>query len=163
MPSSSKRSTRNWESDRVRPELIAFRELDTLVRNLTDQLAGYRRRALAAESRTRELEQDVARLTTELDEANIAASAAAESRDHALSAAREATASARAARASLAELEQTAAAQAAEAASAEVFPQPTSRETERLKEKLAEAKERTAQLADRVRFLRQQLMHGSEK
>jgi len=44
----------------VRPETIAFSELDTLVRNLSDQLAGYRRRALSAESRTRELEQVVA-------------------------------------------------------------------------------------------------------
>ena len=41
----------------MRPDLAAFRELDTLVRNLSDQLAGYRRRALAAESRVRELEQ----------------------------------------------------------------------------------------------------------
>lgn len=147
----------------MRPEIIAFRELETLVRNLTDQLAGYRRRALAAELRTRELEQDVARLTSELDESKIAASAAVESREHALSAAREATASARTARASLAELEQTVAAHAAEAASAEVFPQPSSPENERLKERLAEAKERTAQLADKVRFLRQQLMQGADK
>ena len=44
----------------MRPETIAFSELDTLVRNLSDQLAGYRRRALSAESRTRELEQVVA-------------------------------------------------------------------------------------------------------
>ena len=43
-------------SDSVRPETIAFRELETLVRHLADELAGFRRRALLAESRLRELE-----------------------------------------------------------------------------------------------------------
>lgn len=43
-------------SDSVRPEIIAFRELETLVRHLADELAGFRRRALLAESRLRELE-----------------------------------------------------------------------------------------------------------
>ena len=43
-------------SDSVRPEIIAFRELETLVRHLGDELAGFRRRALLAESRLREFE-----------------------------------------------------------------------------------------------------------
>lgn len=43
-------------SDSVRPEVAAFRELETLVRHLGDELAGFRRRALLAESRVRELE-----------------------------------------------------------------------------------------------------------
>jgi hypothetical protein len=43
-------------SDSVRPEVTAFRELETLVRHLGDELAGFRRRALVAESRVRELE-----------------------------------------------------------------------------------------------------------
>ena len=43
-------------SDSVRPETIAFRELETLVRHLGDELAGFRRRALVAEGRVRELE-----------------------------------------------------------------------------------------------------------
>ncbi len=43
-------------SDSVRPEIAAFRELETLVRHLGDELAGFRRRALLAESRVRELE-----------------------------------------------------------------------------------------------------------
>ena len=43
-------------SDSDRPETIAFRELETLVRHLGDELAGFRRRALLAESRVRELE-----------------------------------------------------------------------------------------------------------
>jgi len=43
-------------SDSVRPEIVAFRELEQLVRHLGDELAGFRRRALLAESRLRELE-----------------------------------------------------------------------------------------------------------
>ena len=43
-------------SDNVRPEIVAFRELETLVRHLGDELAGFRRRALLAEARVRELE-----------------------------------------------------------------------------------------------------------
>ena len=45
-------------SDNARPETIAFRELEQLVRHLGDELAGFRRRALLAESRLRELETD---------------------------------------------------------------------------------------------------------
>lgn len=147
----------------MRPEVTAFRELDTLVRNLTDQLAGYRRRALAGEARARELEHDVTKLTAALDEARLAATAAVESREHALAAAREATASARTARESLALLEAASAGTTDASESSEIFPKAESAETTRLKEKLQEAKERTAQLADRVRFLRQQLMHGADK
>ena len=43
-------------SDSVRPEVTAFRELETLVRHLGDELAGFRRRALLAEARLKELE-----------------------------------------------------------------------------------------------------------
>jgi len=43
-------------SDSVRPEIVAFRELETLVRHLGDELAGFRRRALLAEARVRDLE-----------------------------------------------------------------------------------------------------------
>src|SRR4029079_6443394 len=43
-------------SDSERPEIVAFRELETLVRHLGDELAGFRRRALLAEARVRELE-----------------------------------------------------------------------------------------------------------
>ena len=47
-------------SDSERPETVAFRELEVLVRHLADELAGFRRRALLAESRVRELEGDEA-------------------------------------------------------------------------------------------------------
>src|SRR3954471_23014775 len=46
-------------SDSVRPDTPAtraFLELETLVRHLGDELAGFRRRALLAESRLRELD-----------------------------------------------------------------------------------------------------------
>ena len=43
-------------SDDARPDLAAVHELEILVRHLADELAGFRRRALTAESRLRELE-----------------------------------------------------------------------------------------------------------
>ena len=45
-------------SDSERPEIAAFRDLEQLVRHLGDELAGFRRRALLAESRLRELENE---------------------------------------------------------------------------------------------------------
>ena len=45
-------------SDNARPETLAFRDLEQLVRHLGDELAGFRRRALLAESRLRELESE---------------------------------------------------------------------------------------------------------
>jgi chromosome segregation ATPase len=50
-------------SDNVRPEVAAFRELETLVRHMGDELAGFRRRALLAEARIRELDQQGASAT----------------------------------------------------------------------------------------------------
>lgn len=45
-------------SDSARPEIAAFRELETLVRHVADELAGFRRRALLAEARLREVENE---------------------------------------------------------------------------------------------------------
>jgi hypothetical protein len=39
-----------------RPELASFRELESLVRHLVDELAGFRRRALQAEARLKAIE-----------------------------------------------------------------------------------------------------------
>jgi hypothetical protein len=47
-------------SDSERPEALAFQELEQLVRHLGDELAGFRRRALVAEARVRELESQEA-------------------------------------------------------------------------------------------------------
>ncbi len=43
-------------SEHARPDIEAFRELEGLVRDLGEQLASYRERALAAESRLRALD-----------------------------------------------------------------------------------------------------------
>lgn len=43
-------------SDSERPDVAAFRELEYLVRSLGDELASFRRRALQAEARVRELD-----------------------------------------------------------------------------------------------------------
>lgn len=43
-------------SDHARTDVEAFRELENLVRSLGEQLASYRRRALAAEERLREID-----------------------------------------------------------------------------------------------------------
>jgi len=43
-------------SDSARPEIVAFRDLELVVRNLADELASFRRRALTAEARLRDLE-----------------------------------------------------------------------------------------------------------
>ena len=56
-------------SDSERPEITAFRDLEQLVRHLGDELAGFRRRALLAESRLRELETENAVLRGRLESA----------------------------------------------------------------------------------------------
>ena len=43
-------------SDNERSEILAFRELTTLVRHLGDELASFRKRALSAESRVKAME-----------------------------------------------------------------------------------------------------------
>jgi chromosome segregation ATPase len=47
------------ESASVRPEVAAFQDLALLVRHLEDELASFRRRALSAEARVKELEASV--------------------------------------------------------------------------------------------------------
>lgn len=42
-------------SDNERPELKAFRELEKLVRHLGEEMGGFRRRALQAETRLKEI------------------------------------------------------------------------------------------------------------
>ena len=70
-------------SGSARPEITAFRELETLVRHLADELAGFRRRALLAEARVREAEsqgtapvvqekRDLADRVTQLEHENAA-------------------------------------------------------------------------------------------
>jgi hypothetical protein len=113
----------------VRPDVAAFRELELLVRHLSDQLAGYRRRALGAEARVRELEQRTQAL------------------EGALTAAR---------------------AQAVPPAPVPmVLPSAgdarLEAENRQLRQRLAEARERTGVLVARVRFVRQAAGQGGER
>ena len=159
----------------MRPEVAAFHELDALVRKLTDQLSGYRRRAMSSEVRARELESQREATQSLLIDTRSELAAASESREHALAAAREASAAAKLARAALAELEQTAAANG-QSNSNEFGVQTRSSsdlsgvtvgdlaaENARLRARLVDARERTAQLAERVRFLRQQLTQSADR
>jgi chromosome segregation ATPase len=146
----------------VRPETAAFRELDTLVRHLSEQLAGYRRRALAAESRSRELEQVVAERDGTLIEVRAEGQRANQLRALLESKVRELEAKAELARSEIARV-QSAFAAAAEAAMPQAVESELERENERLRARLTEAAEKTAQLGDRVRFLRQQIGHGAER
>ena len=146
----------------MRPETIAFRELDSLVRNLSDQLAGYRRRALAAESRTRELEQLVAERDGTLIEVRADGLRSTQARALLEARVRELEAKAEVARAELLRA-QAAFAAAAEAATPNAVESELARENARLRARLAEAGERTTQLGERVRFLRQQVGQGAER
>ncbi len=146
----------------MRPETIAFRELDSLVRNLSDQLAGYRRRALSAESRTRELEQVVAERDGTLIEVRADGLRSTQARALLEAKVRELEAKAEVARAELLRA-QAAFAAAAEAATPNAVESELARENARLRARLAEAGERTNQLGERVRFLRQQVGQGAER
>ena len=107
-------------SDSVRPERAAFAELERLVRNLGEELAFFRRRALEAERRLREVAPEHA----------------------AQPGAPTASGSAEQLRARLAELE---------------------RENQDLRARLDEAAQRTKQMAERVKFLRQQEETSGER
>jgi len=147
----------------VRPETIAFRELDSLVRNLSDQLAGYRRRALSAESRTRELEQVVAERDGTLIEVRADGLRSTQARALLEAKVRELEAKAEVARAELLRAQAAFAAAAAEEATPNAVESELARENARLRARLAEAGERTTQLGERVRFLRQQVGQGAER
>jgi hypothetical protein len=146
----------------VRPDTIAFRELDTLVRNLSDQLAGYRRRALSAELRTRELEQLVAERDGTLIEVRADGLRSNQARALLEAKVRELEARADFAKAEVVRV-QAAFAAAAEAATPQAVDSELARENERLRARLSEAGEKMTQLGERVRFLRQQVGQGAER
>jgi hypothetical protein len=155
-------STRNSVSVLVRPEIAVFRELDTLVRNLSDQLAGFRRRALAAEARSRELEQILAGMTGKLDEVRQQAEDTQQSRDAALVQARTLEAQLSVARGEVQRV-QAAFAEVSAKATPEAMDQELAKENERLRARLQDAREKATQLTERVRFLRQQVGQGAER
>ena len=160
----------------MRPESAAFHELDTLVRNLSDQLAGYRRRAMAAEARVRELDAAVESTTLALAQAESALSAASVARQRAESEAAAALAEAGASRADAAAMRNELTARTTTAPSpgpvavTEVAARASAvsdasllRENAALRSLLGEAREKTAQLMERARFLRQQVGLGADK
>lgn len=106
----------------MRPDLAAFRELELLVRHLSDQLAGYRRRALQAEARVRELEQRTQQLEATLTEAHT---------------------------------------QAALGGAAAAPGTHLDLENRQLRQRLAEARDRTGALMERIRFVRQAAGQGT--
>lgn len=146
----------------MRPEAAAFRELEALVRNLSDQLAGFRRRALAAEARSRELEQILAGMSGKLDEVRQQVEDTQASRDAAIVQSRTLESQLSAARAEV-QRAQAALAEASARATPEARDQALVQENERLKGRLTEAREKVALLSEKVRFLRQQVGLGVER
>jgi acyl-CoA synthetase (NDP forming) len=123
-------------SDSARPDLAAFRELEQLIRALGDEMAAWRRRAHEAESRLKATEARLAR------QAAQPARAAAEAAPTAAPVAAAAT-------------------QSAPASSSSQLVAALQRENQDLRLRLETARQRTRQLLDRVRFLRQQHEIGS--
>jgi chromosome segregation ATPase len=146
----------------MRPEVAALRELDALVRSLTDQLAGYRRRALAAEARTRELEQQVAGTEGALVELRAGSEQLQTQRDEAVRRAHRLTDQLDAAKAEVQRV-QAAFAEVAAKSTPEARDAEMARENERLRARLGEARKRTTQLGERIRFLRQQVSLGADR
>lgn len=122
-------------SDSARPDLAAFRELEQLIRALGDEMAAWRRRAHEAESRLKANEARLARQTTQ--PAGVASGATPTAAPAA------------------------AAAQPAPSASSSQLVAALQRENQDLRLRLEAARQRTRQLLDRVRFLRQQHEIGS--
>jgi hypothetical protein len=196
--------------DPVRPDSagrLALGELETVVRHVTEQLAVFRRRALAAESRLRDADGTLGALKEAVERARRESEGAAELRralaaaqrdaariadvERALATARQeagriaelerALAEARGTAGRVAELEaaladaQRAATDGAaevaahvadgrgEALSKGTDAHQLAAENAALRERLHEAVERTRLIAERVRFLRQQLANGAEK
>lgn len=123
-------------SDSARPDLAAFRELEQLIRALGDEMAAWRRRAHEAESRLKAAEARLAKQGAQ------PAQAAGDSGTSATSAAA------------------AAATRAAPTASSNQLVAALQRENQDLRLRLETARQRTRQLLDRVRFLRQQHQMG---
>lgn len=121
-------------SDSVRPDLAAFRELEQLIRALGDEMAAWRRRAHEAEASLKASDARLAREAPEpATDARAVASAGVASRG---------------------------ATQSADGSSGQLVA-ALQRENQDLRLRLDAARQRTKQLLDRVRFLRQQHKMGS--
>jgi predicted nucleic acid-binding Zn-ribbon protein len=121
-------------SDSARPDLAAFRELEQLIRALGDEMAAWRRRAHEAESQLKATEARLARLATQTAAPAATGEGAAPA---------------------------PATAHPASAGSSGQLVAALQRENQELKLRLEAARQRTKQLLERVRFLRQQHEIGS--
>ncbi len=149
-------------SDPARPDSAgrsALLELETVIRHVSEQLAGYRRRALSAEAQVKELEFVTSR-AAELARSNDLASKRVQALEQALAEAEASTAAAVREAATAAERAAQAAASAPRGRSANGALE---QENAALRERLADAAERTRQISERVRFLRQQIGNGGDK
>lgn len=163
---------------------LALSELESVIRNVTDQLAVFRRRALAAEAQVRDQQGTLHALREAVERARRESEGAAELRRALTEAQREAARvagleaalrEAREAAARVQELEATLAAaerasrpeSAADGAIAAAVDGRSvtelAAENASLRERLREALERTRVIGDRVRFLRQQIDQGGER
>ena len=146
----------------MRPDVAAFRELDTLVRHLSEQLATYRRRALSSEQRMRELEQQVASTVGALQEVRSQTEQLRTARDEARADAERLSRQLTSVTGELGELKASYAEVSARS-TPEGFDEELARENAQLRSRLTDARDRTAQLGERVRFLRQQIGQGVER
>ncbi len=168
MPVSCRPSNESLVSDPVRPESAgrsALLELETVIRHVTEQLAGYRRRALSAEAQVKEMEIATSR-AADLARSAEAAKARVGALERALAEAEASTAAA--VEASAVAAARAAALEAARdsargGAPSEADAAALAAENRALRERLEEAAGRTRQISERVRFLRQQIGNGGEK
>ncbi len=150
-------------SDPARPDSagrLALLELETVVRHVTEQLAGYRRRALSAEAQARDMEVATARAADLTRSAETARTRIA-ALEQALAEAERSTSAA--VEASTVALAKASALEAARVDSPSLADAALIAENSALRERLVEAAERTRQISERVRFLRQQIGNGGEK
>jgi len=166
----------------VRPEVVAFRELDALVRNLSDQLADYRRRALSAESRAKELQLVADAFDAQLGDLRTDVVLACAARDAANADAMESVMREIALKDAMVQVvlsrdaaesmltkrrtaDEASAAIAAATALGDESPAEMAllQENARLRARLTDARDCTARMIERVRFLRQQMTTGTER
>jgi len=150
-------------SDPARPESAgrsALLELESVIRHVTEQLAGYRRRALSAEAQVKEMEIATSR-AADLARAGEAARRQIVALERALAEAESSTAAA--VEASAGALARAAALEAARGGTESPADAALVAENHALRDRLQEATERTRQISDRVRFLRQQIGNGGDK
>lgn len=124
-------------SDSARPDLAAFRELEQLIRALGDEMAAWRRRAHEAESRLKATETRLSRVAAQPAGATAGAAPAPTPAPPA------------------------ATGQGAPSGASGQLVAALQRENQELRLRLEAARQRTRQLLDRVRFLRQQHEIGS--